>query len=326
MNQISTLKKIKVLSDYNGWRVDKFLATIDKSSSRSLWQKTIKNEGITISDVVISSPKYKITTDEIIEINNKPQDSHTISLPAPCNIPLDILFEDEYILVINKSPGMVVHPGDGGETNTVVNALLYKYANHAIGQVNFADNFDDKQRPGIVHRLDKDTSGTLIIAKNQEILTILSDEFKNRSVEKKYFAIIHGHPKKTFDTINLNIGRHPVNRKKMAVVENGKNAITHYTVEKSGTVDNSPISLLHVKIETGRTHQIRVHLSHLHMPVVGDSLYGGAKRKPYAKRQMLHASELTIKHPVTNKIMTFTSPEPEDFLSLIKNLPASNEV
>ena len=313
MNQASTLKKIKVLNEFNGWRIDKFLANSNKDFSRSHWQKKIKNCEISISNAVISSTKYKISTDEIIEINSTNHDCPKSSPPLPCNIPLDILFEDEYILVINKSPNMVVHPGDGGETNTIVNALLYKYPN-------FADNFDDKQRPGIVHRLDKDTSGTLIIAKNQNILTTLSDEFKNRSVKKKYLALIHGHPKKPFEIINLNIGRHPVNRKKMAVVENGKNAITHYTVEKSGTVDNSPISLLHVKIETGRTHQIRVHLSHLHLPIIGDSLYGGAKRKPYAKRQMLHASELTIKHPVTNKMMTFTSPEPEDFLSLLNFL------
>lgn len=304
--------KITVTKDYSLWRLDKFLAEKKPDYSRGLWQKMIKQGNVYCNDKKVSSTHHKVCEGEIISLSELPELEENL-LPEPEDIPLSILFEDDNLLIINKPEGMVVHPGDGNDHGTVVNALLNKFAN-------FAADFEDKYRPGIVHRLDKDTSGLLLIAKNQESLERLQRMFKNREIKKTYLAIIHGHPKKNADTICQAIGRHPVNRKKMAFVKDGKNAITHFSVIQAGYIDNQPIAFLEVKIETGRTHQIRVHLSGIHLPIIGDKLYGGSRRTPHAPRQMLHAWELEFKHPFTGIKHKFISPLPADIQFLVDKM------
>jgi len=311
INPVSN-NEIIVAPEYADWRIDKFLAEQRPDISRANWQKLIKNKKIYCSDKSISSTKTKIATGDIIKITELPQIKETC-LPKPEDIPLEVLFQDANLLVINKPAGMVVHPGDGNENKTVVNALLYKFAN-------FADEFEDKYRPGIVHRLDKDTSGTLLIAKTQVALERLQAMFKNHTIKKTYLAIIHGYPKKITDTITHPIARHPVNRKKMTGNHGGKEAITHFSVIEHGLLDNQEISLLEVQIETGRTHQIRVHLSGIHIPIVGDSLYGGSRKAPHASRQMLHAWELKFKHPFTGKTISLQSPIPNDMSTLLERM------
>ena len=304
--------QIKVTEEYAGWRLDKFLAEKQVDYSRSLWQKMIREGQVNCNGRIVSSVSHKIASGENIESKILPEPKEN-PLPLPEDIPLKVLFEDEYLLVIDKPEGMVVHPGDGSEHGTVVNALLQKFAH-------FADAFEDKYRPGIVHRLDKDTSGLLLIAKNQEGLERLQRMFKNREIHKTYLAVIHGHPKKHADTITEAISRHPVNRKKMACIEDGKNAVTHFSVIKEGYVDNQPIAFLEVKIETGRTHQIRVHLAEIHLPLIGDKLYGGSRRNPQAPRQMLHAWELEFKHPFNGRKHKFSSQIPADIQALVDRL------
>lgn len=304
--------QLTVDSKYDGWRVDKFLAVTHPEFSRSVWQKLIKDGKVAVAGRALASGNTKIESGDIVDIEELPKTDHS-TLPQAEDIPLDIVFEDKDLIVINKLAGMVVHPADGNEQGTVVNALLARYAN-------FIDDFEDKQRPGIVHRLDKETSGLLLIAKNRNTLERLIAMFKDREIRKTYLALIHDHPRKSHDTINHAIGRHPVNRKKMAGIINGKHAVTHFGVISQGVIDNQPISLLEVQIETGRTHQIRVHLSEIHLPIIGDKLYGGGRREPYAPRPMLHAWELEFKHPFTGKVLKFTAPIPEDMQELIDRI------
>jgi 23S rRNA pseudouridine1911/1915/1917 synthase len=322
------MEKIKVASEYDGWRIDKFLAKVRQKLSRSVWQSLIKDGKVYCSGKIIKSGNTKISTNELIEITQLPQNREK-SLPQPENIPLDILYEDNHIIIINKQAGIIVHPGDGCNHGTIVNALLYKFQTGSESELSTElanskygtdPGFLDKQRPGIVHRLDKDTSGILIIAKDQLSLEKLSDSFKERKVKKTYLALIHGHPRKLKDTIALPIGRHPVNRKKMAVIQTGKSAVTHFSIIKKGFIANQPVSLLEVQIETGRTHQIRVHLAEIHFSVIGDKLYGGSRRLPHADRQMLHAWKLEINHPQTGRLLKRESPIPVDIKELIEQM------
>ncbi len=299
--------KFIVSNDDAGKRVDAFLAKNIPDHSRSTIQKLIKNGSVTYNGEISLSPKIKVATDATVELIIPEQFEET--LPQPENIPFDIIYEDDEILVINKSPGVVVHPGAGTNSGTTVNALLGKFAN-------FADKFDDKSRPGIVHRLDKDTSGCMIIAKDQLNLDKLISLFKRHKITKTYLAIVAGHLKEPQDTITGKIGRHPVNRKKMAMVSHrGKEAVTHYKLIDQFILDNSPASALEINLETGRTHQIRVHMASIHHPVLGDRTYGGQKKTSFP-RQLLHAWKLTIIHPKTRETMTFTAPIPKDISKL----------
>jgi 23S rRNA pseudouridine1911/1915/1917 synthase len=311
----SDLKIINVPEEIQGIRLDKYLPEIFPDFSRGVWQKVISHGGVIINGKPAASNKVKLSGGDILEIK-MPSAESVIPLPEPENIELDILFEDKDILVINKRPGIIVHPGDGNPAGTIVNALLFRYND----SLNFGEIFEDKYRPGIVHRLDKDTSGALIIAKNENILQTLKASFKNREVKKTYYAIVQGVPKKHFDTIRFAIDRHPVNRKKMAVSPNGKEAVTHFTFVQGGYIDNQPVSILEVKIETGRTHQIRVHLSEIGIPVIGDKIYGGVRKKPKAPRQMLHACNIVFPHPVTGKKISITAPIPDDMQDMIDKM------
>ncbi len=295
--------KFIVSKEDAGKRVDAFLAEKIPNYSRSVIQKLIKDGNLTYNRQISLSPKIKVAQEATVELTIPKQSED--SLPQPENIVLETIYEDDEIIVINKAPGIVVHPGAGTASGTIVNALLGKFAN-------FADNFNEKSRPGIVHRLDKDTSGCMIIAKDQLNLEKLISLFKRHKMTKTYLAIVSGHLKTVKGTLNGKIGRHPVNRKKMAILGNtGKEAVTHYELLDQLIIDNSPASALKINLETGRTHQIRVHMASIHHPVLGDKTYGGHQKSSF-QRQLLHAWKLKIIHPRTREEMTFTAPIPED--------------
>ena len=228
---------------------------------------------------------------------------------VPQNIPLDILYQDADVVVVNKKSGMVVHPAAGNESGTLVNALLY--------HVHDLSGIGGEMRPGIVHRLDKDTSGLILIAKNDAAHALLSEQFKARTMEMHYRAIAHGSFSKDEGMIDAPIGRHPIDRKKMAInYKNGKDAVTHYKVlERFGNA-----TYIECRLETGRTHQIRVHMTSLGHPLLGDEIYGSGKNPYHLQGQTLHAMVLGFVHPRTGEYMEFSAPLPEYFLNLLEKL------
>ncbi len=239
------------------------------------------------------------------------------TLPAPTStevqpedIPLDILHEDAHIIAINKPAGLVVHPAPGNENGTLVNALLHHCDDLA--------GIGGEIRPGIVHRLDKDTSGVIIVAKTDPALTELSRQFKARETKKEYQAITHGIPSQPSGRIETTIGRHPIHRKKMAAeVRTGRHAVSNYEITEAF----ERAALLRIRIETGRTHQIRVHMAHIKHPIIGDKLYGRTHANAIkADRQMLHAAKLTVVHPSTGEPIHFSAPVPLDMLTLLSSL------
>ncbi len=286
----------------DGDRIDRLLPQLFPDYSRSFFKKCIAAERVLINGKpCVQSTKTR--AGDTVTVDFPPEEDETA---RPEDIPLDVLYEDDAILVINKPAGLVVHPANGNATGTLVQALLFRE------QDTFSEMMDETQRPGIVHRLDKDTSGTLIVAKDTAAQTTLKAAFMNHQTQKTYLAIVQGVMNTPQGKVEKDIGRHPVNRIKRAVVtEGGKRAITHYRLLGTG----GGCSLLEVHILTGRTHQIRVHLASLHHPVLGDALYGGHSfNGPCAvPRQMLHAWTLTLPHPVTRASMTFTAPIPQDF-------------
>ncbi len=279
-------------------RLDKVLKDRFGDLSRTYFQWLISEGYVSVNGQIVKKSAKLSCGDEV---EAQFVQTEELDLVAE-NIPLDILFEDEYMIVINKPAGLVVHPGPGNWKGTFVNALLY--------HVKTLELHDDV-RPGIVHRLDKDTSGILLAAKTAKMHAMLSDIFLKREIEKRYLAICAGKPLK--QVIDAPIGRHKTNRKLMAVVETGgKNARTHIDVLAS----NDRYSLLDILLETGRTHQIRVHLEHIRCPIVGDEVYG--KPVDGVKRQLLHASSLKFTHPVTKENIFLKAPLPEDMHSFIQ--------
>lgn len=297
----------------SGVRLDRTLSRLLPDSSRTFLQKIIKDGLVCCDGKITDVPRFPVHTGMRISINMP--ELQQPSAPAPEDFDFPIIYEDESMLVINKPAGVVVHPAAGNPSGTVLNALLSRYPALAAG-------LSINSRPGIVHRLDKDTSGCLVIAKTPEAQFHLGNAFANREVSKTYLALVRGIPRSQSGEIVTLIGRHPVNRQKMAVVErNGKTAITSYHVIGSGTVNKIEISLVKVKIATGRTHQIRVHMSHLGFPVLGDQIYGGAKSKVEGiERQLLHAWKLEIPHPADKRICTFKSEIPDDFKNILEFL------
>ncbi len=255
---------------------------------------------------------YRLRLGDDIEIEE--QEPKELNVEAE-NIPLDIVFEDDDIIVINKPSGMVVHPAPGNESGTLVNALLY----HCKGSLS---GINGVIRPGIVHRIDKDTSGLLVVAKNDESHVFLSSLLKDHGIKRVYHAIVVGHYKENGGTVNAPIGRHPVDRKKMAVVAGGREAITHYEV-----IEEYPsFTYARFQLETGRTHQIRVHTSYIGHPIIGDEVYGGGKttfeknNKALLDGQILHAKILSFPHPRTKEIVTFECELPDNFQKLLEKL------
>jgi len=290
----------------SGKRLDAWLAKEQPEHSRARWQALIQEGCVTVNGESMKR-NHKLHAGDRVEWEI-PEPVSTETLPE--NIPLNILYEDAHIIVINKPAGLVVHPAAGNETGTLVNALLYHCADLA--------GIGGEKRPGIVHRLDKDTSGTMVVAKTEKAMVELARQFKARETEKEYLAIVRGVPAPPSGLIETTIGRHPVMRKKMAVnVPRGRHAISRYKTEEVFQY----ASLLRVRIETGRTHQIRVHMAFLKHPILGDRLY--ARPHPadlWPERQMLHAAQLSITHPDTGERLRFNAPLPEDMEALLKQL------
>ena len=289
-----------------GERIDKFLTEKVPELSRSYIQKLIKEKNVKVNSAVIKS-NYKVAKGDQIRITIPDLTEPDI---LPENIPLDILYEDEDILVVNKPKGMVVHPAAGHYTGTLVNAIMYHCKDQLSG-------INGVMRPGIVHRIDMDTTGSLLVCKNDTAHQILAEQLKKHSIKRIYHAIVHGNIKEDSGTVNAPIGRHPIDRKKMSINErNGRNAVTHYRVlERFGDY-----TYIACELETGRTHQIRVHMASIHHPLLGDSVYGPARCPWTLQGQTLHAKILGIIHPRTGKYMEFDAPLPEYFENLLKKL------
>ncbi len=298
------MKKIIVKDIEKGKRIDAFIAE-KVDVSRVTVQRLIDEENISVNGKK-TKPSYKVQENDVIEVEEeKPKE---IELKAQ-EIPLEILYEDDDIIVVNKPKGMVVHPANGNPDGTLVNAIMAICKDSLSG-------IGGEIRPGIVHRLDKDTSGALIIAKNDKAHINMSEQIKNHEVEKTYIALVKGIVKENEATINMPIGRSTKDRKKMAVNKNGKNAVTHFKVLERF----NNYTLLEVKIETGRTHQIRVHLTEIGYPIVGDGVYSNGKNEWGIQGQCLHAKSLKFKHPITGKDLFIEAPLPEYFDKIISEL------
>ena len=292
---------INVSDEETGERIDSFLSG-KTEFTRTRIQQLIKERNIMVNGKATKS-SYKIEKDD--EIGIEVPEAETTEI-KPENIKIDIVYEDSYIAVINKQAGMVVHPAHGHYSGTLVNAILY--------HIKDLSGINGEIRPGIVHRLDKDTSGLIVIAKNDKVHAALTEMFQEKKIKKTYLAILKGKLNKSEGKVVTQIGRDKIDRKKMTVIDDaskGKIAITNYRVISQ----NSLFTLVKVNIETGRTHQIRVHMRHLGYPILGDSVYG---RKDNEKRQMLHAYRLKFLHPVTGNPMEFAGEIPEDFQRALK--------
>ncbi len=301
-----------------GERLDKFLS--EKADlTRSMAVKLIEEGSATVNGA--AAPKnYRLRVGDRIELE--------LPEPEPCeavaqSIPLDIVYEDDDLIVINKPVGMVVHPAPGNPDGTLVNALLYHCGASLSGVGGVI-------RPGIVHRIDKDTSGLLVVAKNDETHLALASALKGHHIDRIYTAIAVGNLKEESGTVNAPIGRHPVNRQKMAVIRDpamrAREAVTHWSVLARGSADGNSFTLIRCQLETGRTHQIRVHLSSIGHPLLGDTLYGGGNTKFEARHkasitgQCLHAGELHFTHPRTGQALHFKAPLPEDMQGIVNAL------
>ena len=292
---------IDVSDEETGERIDSFLSG-KTEFTRTRIQQLIKERNIMVNGKATKS-SYKIEKDDEIVIEVPEAETTEIK---PENIKIDIVYEDSYIAVINKQAGLVVHPAHGHCSGTLVNAILY--------HIKDLSGINGEIRPGIVHRLDKDTSGLIVIAKNDKVHAALTEMFQKKKIKKTYLAILKGKLNKSEGKVVTQIGRDKIDRKKMTVIDDaskGKIAITNYRVISQ----NSLFTLVKVNIETGRTHQIRVHMRHLGYPILGDSVYG---RKDNEKRQMLHAYRLKFLHPVTGNPMEFAGEIPEDFQRALK--------
>lgn len=296
--------------EYEGERLDKYLSIIfqegNAAQSRSFFQKIIKEGHVQVNDVPQKS-NYRLRADDVIVVEI-PDAVTTPILPE--NIPLDILYEDEDLLIVNKPKGMVVHPSAGHYTGTLVNAIMYHCKDSLSG-------INGEIRPGIVHRIDMDTTGSLIICKNDESHVFIAEQIKEHSVNRRYRGIVCGVVKGEEGTINAPIGRHPMDRKKMAINEkNGKSAITHYKVLERF----ERYTYMEFKLETGRTHQIRVHMASIGHPLLGDVLYSSGKSPYKLQGQTLHAMTIGFIHPRTKKYLEITAPLPEYFEKILKIL------
>ena len=299
------MKEFIVKDDEVGKRIDSYISNKDNEISRVAVQRLIKNDKILVNGKSTKA-SYKVQENDNIKVEEeKPKE---ISL-KPQDIPVEIIYEDKDIIVVNKPKGMVVHPANGNPDGTLVNSLMSICKDSLSG-------IGGEIRPGIVHRLDKDTSGVIVVAKNDKAHINLSEQIKNHEVEKTYIALVKGVVKANEATIDMPIGRSTKDRKKMAVTKTGKNAITHFKVIKRF----HNYTLLEVKIETGRTHQIRVHLSQIGYPIVGDTTYSNGKNEWGIKGQCLHAKSLKFKHPITGKEMFLEAKMPEYFEKVINEL------
>ena len=301
------IESFEVTYEQEGERLDKYLSLIYPDISRSFFQKLIKDQKVTINDKP-EKASYKVVVEDMVSITFP--DATQTAIEAE-DIPLDILYEDNDYLIVNKPKGMVVHPSAGHYSGTLVNAIMYHCKDSLSG-------INGEIRPGIVHRIDMDTTGSLIVCKNDSAHVNIAQQIKVHSVNRIYEGIVFGNVKNDEGTIDAPIGRHPIDRKKMAVVDrNGKPAITHYKVlQRFGNYTH-----VEFKLETGRTHQIRVHMSSIGHPLIGDSLYASGKT-PYKNLcgQTLHARTIGFIHPSTGKYVEYSAPLPEYFKNLLSIL------
>lgn len=304
-NEGKGMKEYNINEELQNIRLDKAVAMLNHDISRSMIQKMLEEEKIRVNGTV-EKPSYKTKLGDCIQVEEVvPKE---VELKAQ-DIPLEIVYEDDDIIVVNKEKGMVVHPANGNPDGTLVNAIMNVCKDSLSG-------IGGEIRPGIVHRLDKDTSGLIIVAKNDKAHIALSEQIKNHEVIKKYVALVRGVVKENTATIDMPIGRSNKDRKKMAVRKEGKHAVTHFEVMER----YHGYTLLDIKIDTGRTHQIRVHLSEIGYPVVGDEVYSNGKNPFGVKGQMLHAKSLEFTHPVTGKKMKLEAPVPAYFAQVLAKL------
>jgi len=294
----------EVTPEFNGLRIDTYAASLEIALSRTAAVELISKGNITINNKRISK-KTVVKTGDSVEIYIPPIKAIDLT---PENIPIDVIFQDADIAVINKPQGMVVHPAHGNLDGTLVNAIMF--------HIKDLSGINGEIRPGIVHRLDKDTSGIIIIAKNDTAHRTLAEQFKARTCDKKYLALVEGVFSKQHDIIETYISRDTVNRKKMAISKSGKIAITEYKVLEQF----EDAALVECILHTGRTHQIRLHLASIGHPCLGDIVYGFKKNRYNLKGQALHSASLTISHPSTGERLTFNAPVPEYMQKLLEKL------
>lgn len=308
-----TTQVFETTIEYEGERLDKFLSLLfgetSKGLSRSFFQKLIKDGNVLVNDAA-QKANYRMKAEDLVSVAI-PDAVQTPILPE--DIPLSILYEDDDLLVVNKPKGMVVHPSAGHDSGTLVNAILFHCKDSLSG-------INGEIRPGIVHRIDMDTTGSLIVCKNDESHVFIAEQIKEHSVNRKYRGIVYGAPKEDEGTIDAPIGRHPIDRKKMAINEkNGKNAVTHYKVLERF----ARFSYMEFSLETGRTHQIRVHMASIGHPLLGDILYSNGKSPYKLQGQTLHAMTIGFIHPRSKEYMEVTAPLPEYFEKILRDLRAS---
>ena len=297
--------KYIVKNEDKGKRLDRYVTEQNAEITRTAVQRLIDEKNILVNGKE-QKASYKVNENDVVEVEIP--EPKKIEIKAE-NIPIEVIYEDSDIVVVNKPKGMVVHPGNGNLDGTLVNAIMAKCGDSLSG-------IGGEIRPGIVHRIDKDTSGLLIVAKNDKAHVNLSEQIKAHKVKKTYIALVRGVVRENEATIDMPIGRSKTDRKKMAVCKDGKNAVTHIKVLKRW----EHYTLLQVNIETGRTHQIRVHLSYIGYPIIGDYTYSNGKNEFGVVGQCLHAQKLEFKHPITNKIMELEAPLPEYFQEMIQKL------
>ena len=301
------MKEYFTVENQEGERIDRYLSEEMEDRSRSYIQKLIKDQYVIVNQKPVKA-NYRLSLGDMVEIT-LPEAKEPDIIPE--NIPLDILYEDQDIIIVNKPKQMVVHPAPGHYSGTLVNALMYHCGQELSG-------INGTMRPGIVHRIDMDTTGSLIVCKNDMAHQSLSEQLKVHSIKRVYVAIVHGNIKEDNGTVNSPIGRHPTERKKMSIhTKNGRNAITHYKVlERFGEY-----TYIQCELETGRTHQIRVHMSSIGHPLVGDQVYGPRKCPfPKLQGQTLHAKTLGIIHPRTGEYLEINAPLPDYFIELLDRL------
>ena len=298
-------KEYKISEEFVGLRLDKAISMKDESLSRVAVQRMIDEENILVNGKPTKT-SYKLKLNDVVTIIK--EEPKEVEIKAE-NIPLDVIYEDKDILVVNKQKGLVVHPGNGNPDGTLVNAIMARCKDSLSG-------IGGEIRPGIVHRIDKDTSGLLIVAKNDAAHINVSEQIKNHEVKKTYIALVRGIVKENQATINMPIARSEKDRTKMAVSKKGKEAITHITVLERF----DGFTLLEVNIETGRTHQIRVHLAQIGYPIVGDFVYSNGRNPFGVEGQMLHSSKLDFVHPTTGEKMHLEAKLPEYFEEVLNKL------
>lgn len=296
-------KVIALTSEQEGMRIDQFLSAEIQDLSRNYIQKLILNGKVKVNDEVCLSKKIVVKMEDFIEVTIP--DAEVLNIVAE-DIPLVIVYEDDDVMIVNKPQGMVVHPAPGNYSGTLVNALMF--------MVDRLSSINGVIRPGIVHRIDKDTSGLLMIAKNDKAHEWLAHQLKEKTTIREYYAIVNGVLTKDSGTVDAPLGRHPQDRKRMAIVPEGRNAVTHYEVLERFKYH----TLIKLNLETGRTHQIRVHMASIGHPIVGDPVYGLKVEKVKHEGQALHAKKIGFVHPTTHENVLFDSNLPEYFVILLK--------